>query len=144
MSTLHSLYYEVRPADDGRVEHMIHVAEDLADGEVVIELQGLGFHANVSRDAIELRLPLKVWAAIRVHTPADERYLTISDSELRAEAESWVQRRIDEYDPARPLTGVGGSAQAGMASDPADVQIERYIRYYQGIRDGNGPDGSDE
>lgn len=144
MSTLHSLFYEAQAADDDRRESLIHVAEDLADGEVVIELRGVPFHANVSRDAIELRLPLKIWAAIRVHTPPNERYLTIAEEELRAEAEPWVKRRIEEFDPARPITGFGGAAQAGMASDPVDVQIERYVRYYTGVRDGDGPDESDE
>ena len=144
MSTLHSLFYEAREAADTRRESLIHVAEDLADGEVVIELRGVPFHANVSRDAIELRLPLKIWAAIRVHTPANERYLTITDEELRAEAEPWVKRRIEEFDPARPITGFSGVTQAGMASDPAAIQVERYVRYYTGVRDGDGPDESDE
>lgn len=144
MSTLSSLYYDARESDDGRLESLIHVAEDLADGYVVIELHGLHFHANVSRDAIELRLPLKVWATIRAHTPPNERYLTIADEELRAEAESWVRHRIEEFDPTRPITGFAGAALAGLASDPASVQVERYVRYYTAIRDGNGGDESSE
>lgn len=144
MSTLNSLYYEVRDADGANRARLIHVAEDLADGEVMIELRGVPVHAYVSGDAIELRLPLKIWAAIRVHTSPNERYLTITDEELRAEAEQWVKRRIQEFDPARPITGIAGAALAGMASDPADVQIERYIRYYKGVRDGDGPNETEE
>ena len=105
MSTLSSLYYNNSKSTDGKLETVIHVAEDLADGDIVIEIRGLPFDASVSRESIELRLPLKVWATIRAHTAPNERYLTITDEELRAEAEVWVKSRIDEFDPANPITG---------------------------------------
>ena len=139
MSTLSSLYYTDSKSADGKLETLIHVAEDLADGDVVIEIRGLPFDAFVSRDALELRLPLKIWATIRAHTPPNERYLTISDTELRDEAEVWVKHRISEFDPASPISGISGAGIAGMASDPFEVQVARYVAYHAVIRDGGTP-----
>ena len=125
MSTKATLYY------DGKIA----VSEEMIDNSIVISLDDVRYWVDATPTHLTLTIPLRVWATIRGHTSRYERYLTMSDDDIRREAEDWVRSRIAGHDPAEPFSAITGVGIAGDVRAPFDEQVESYVEFYRQIRD---------
>ena len=116
MSTKATLYY-----DDS-----IAVSEELLDNSIVITLEDVEFWVEATPRQLTLTLPLRVWATIRKYSSDKERYLEMSDDDVRAEAQTSVASRMARHD----LALLAGEVPASF-----DEQVEEYVDFFRQIRD---------
>ena len=121
MSTKSSIYY------DGESDfHLYQDGFDMWHVHLDVPLGG-GSEVTVA-------IPLGVWKEMRQTTLSMERYLDMSPSELRQEAEKSVDERLAEWeargrDP-KDILALRGVMAYGVIESPRDEQIENYIRWY--------------
>ena len=121
MSTKSSLYF-----DDN-----FHLYKDGFDRDHVY----LAFRRSVGPvEELIIKIPLVVWKEMRKQTiQPEERYLALTDAELRAEAE----RAVDDHrtrlasEPDSPIKGMLGILLFGPPESSREEMIERFIANYR-------------
>lgn len=85
-------------------------------------------------DSLILKIPLAAWKEMRQHTiEPNERYLSLSDEELRAEAEREVddhREYLDSLGDSR-FKSMAGMLIYGPAEGSREDMIERFLTYYR-------------
>jgi hypothetical protein len=104
------------------------------DGNVYLELDNA--EVEISGREVTLVIPKAIWAVIRESAPVDLPFAKMTDEEILARAEAYVDKRIVDHkaattDGGRSLTSLFGFIPYGDASDPREVQIERGVENYK-------------
>ena len=105
-----------------------HLFKDGFDDEnIYLEVRDARFRELI------LRIPLIAWKEMRKHTiEPEERYLDLSDSEMREEAE----HRVDEHraalasEPDSRFKGLFGSFLFGPSESSREEMIEHFLSCY--------------
>ena len=105
-----------------------HLFIDGFDNEnVYLEIKDSNFQELV------LKIPLVAWKQMRKHTiQPDERYLELTDEELRTEAKRALDEHIADLakEPDSPWKGFFGSFVFGPPDTDREDMIENFLRHY--------------
>ena len=115
-------------------DNLISVNEDVFTHRIEITIRDVEFSLSVVDNEIRLDLPCNVWAALRQYGSHMERYLQLTEEELREEAETAVKDRLLNYDPKIEFLAYAGIISMGDINLPFEKQVENYMSYYKAFK----------